>query len=58
MKLRPFWCTKRNMGIDSLHCVNNNDNRDNNNDDDDDDDDESSALVSILAPCIFIYTLK
>ena len=41
------------MGIDSLHCVNNNDNRDNNNDDDDDDD-ESSALVSILAPCIFI----
>ena len=40
------------MGIDSLHCVNNNDNRDNNNDDDDDD--ESSALVSILAPCIFI----
>ena len=38
------------MGIDSLHCVNNNDNRDNNNDDDD----ESSALVSILAPCIFI----
>ena len=54
MKLRPFWCTKRNMGIDSLHCVNNNDNRDNNNDDDDEDDDESSALVSILAPCIFI----
>ena len=46
MKLRPFWCTKRNMGIDSLHCMNNND--------DDDDDDESSALVSILAPCIFI----
>ena len=41
------------MGIDSLHCMNNNDNRDNNNDDDDDDD-ESSALVSILAPCIFI----
>ena len=41
------------MGIDSLHCVNNNDNRDNNNDDDDDDD-ESSALVSILAPCIFM----
>ena len=40
------------MGIDSLHCVNNNDNRDNINDDDDDD--ESSALVSILAPCIFI----
>ena len=52
MKLRPFWCTKSIMGIDSLHCVNNNDNRDNNNDDDDDD--ESSALVSILAPCIFI----
>ena len=52
MKLCPFWCTKRNMVIDSLHCVNNNDNRDNNNDDDDDD--ESSALVSILAPCIFI----
>ena len=50
MKLRPFCCTKRNMGIDSLLCVNNNDNRDNNNDDDD----ESSALVSILAPCIFI----
>ena len=46
MKLRPFWCTKRNMGIDSLHCMNNND--------DDDDDDESSALISILAPCIFI----
>ena len=33
------------MGIDSLHCVNNNDA---------DDDDESSALVSTLAPCIFI----
>ena len=40
-EVTSFWCTKRNIGIDSLHCVNNNNNCNNN---DDDDDDKSSAL--------------
>ena len=51
MKLRLFGVL-REICIYSLHCVNNNDNR--NNNDDHDHDDKSSALISILASCIFI----